>query len=217
MLASFRGISLRPVFEDDQPFLFRLLADPSRCHLWMRGQPAYDEAGFRQTWVAWTAGMITAKFLVESAGRPVGLVFDYDRMPQDGCTKVTALLDEESTGSGRGAIATVLFWDWLFQSAPFRKVYLDVFGYNPTVVRMLRKIGLVEEGVLKGDRYWNGAYWDLHVFALYREAFPRVRDRVLRTPGAGQARAPAGPALSGEGAGRADRRVPSNGCLSGAE
>jgi hypothetical protein len=76
--------------------------------------------------------------------------------------------------------------DWLFQGLPLRKVYHEAYGYNAPVVRMWRKLGLSEEGVLKEDRYWNGEYWDLHAFGLYREDWPGVRDRVLRAPGAGR-------------------------------
>src|SRR5262249_5736243 len=98
-------------------------------------------------------------------------------------TKATTLLLEENVGHGGGVIATALFMDWLFQSLPLRKVYQEAYGYNAGVLRMWRKIGLIEEGVLKEDRYWNGAYWDLHIFALYREAWPKMRNRVLRHHG----------------------------------
>jgi RimJ/RimL family protein N-acetyltransferase len=183
MIPCSRGISLRQITEADIPFLFRLFTDPSRCHLWMHGRRVYDERGFQDAWSVWTAESMAAKFLVESAGRPVGLVFDHDRTLEDGSTQVTALLEEESTGHGGGVVATALFLDWLFESLPFRKVYLKVFGYNPVVVRMLRKLGFAEEGVLKRDRFWGGAYWDLHIFALYREAWPDVRARTLGLSG----------------------------------
>jgi RimJ/RimL family protein N-acetyltransferase len=180
----------------------------------MRVRSIYDEAGFQQAWGAWTSGTIAAKFMIESAGQSVGLVFDYERAPEDGYSKVTTALDEASTGHGVGVIATVLFWEWLFQSLPFRKLYMDVSGCNQVVVRMLRKLELVEEGVLKADRYWNGAYWDLHMFALYRESFPKVRERVLRLP---RAKWGAGAASPGKEVNSTDHLVLANGSPSGAD
>lgn len=177
---SSRGITLRQVTEDDMPFLFRLFADPARCHLWMQARRVYDEREFHQAWISWTGGSIGAKFLVEGGGRPIGLVFEYDRVLEDGYTKATALLQEESVGRGGGVIATALLMDWLFQALPFRKIYHEVYAYNPSVLRMHRKLGLAEEGVLKGHRFWNGAWWDSHIFALYREAWPKMRERILR-------------------------------------
>jgi RimJ/RimL family protein N-acetyltransferase len=177
-----RGVSVRPITEDDMPFLFRLFADPGRCHLWMSGRRVYDERGFCEAWAGWTAGSIAAKFLVSVTGRPVGLVFDYDRSLEDGFTKVTALLGDERVGHGVGVIASALIVRWLFQTLPVHKVYMEVYGYNPAVVRMLRKVGLAEEGVLRRARFWDGAHWDLHIFALYRETWPEIRDRILRVP-----------------------------------
>jgi RimJ/RimL family protein N-acetyltransferase len=214
---TFRGISLRPVLDEDLPFLFRLWADPSRSHLWMRGRPVYDEAGFQQAWSTLTNGMIPAKFIVESAGRAAGLVFDYERAVEDGWTKATTLLQEESVGHGGGVIATALFMDWLFQTLPLRKVYHEAYAYNASVVRMWRKLGLTEEGVLRADRYWNGAYWDLHIFGLYREAWPKVRDRVLRLPGAKSRCVPAVPESAGKEVSLSETRVSNNGCLTGAD
>jgi RimJ/RimL family protein N-acetyltransferase len=218
MRMTFRATSLRSVRDEDLPFLFRLFADPCRCHLWLRGRKVYDEAGFYQAWNTWTNGMVAAKFLVESGGRPAGLVFDYDRTLEDGWTRATTLLQEESVGRGSGVIATALFMDWLFQSLPLRKVYHEAYGYNAPVVRMWRKLGLSEEGVLKQDRYWNGAYWDLHIFGLYRQDWPGVRDRVLRAPGARQQRTSDGPESSEKEVNPPDDRcLPTNGCLSGAD
>src|SRR5262245_3464564 len=194
MLPSFRGISLRQVVEADLPFLFRLFTDPSRSHLWLRGRRVYDEAGFYRAWSNWTSEEMAAKFIVQSGERSLGLVFDHDRTSEDGWTKATTLLQEQDVGHGTGAIATALFMVWLFEALPFRKIYHEVYGYNVPVVRIWRKLGLVEEGVLKADRFWNGAYWDLHIFALYREAYVKLRPRILRPP-----RCAAEPPAAGEG------------------
>jgi RimJ/RimL family protein N-acetyltransferase len=175
-----RGITLRQVTEDDLPFLFGLFVDPCRSHLWMCGRTVHDERSFHEAWIGWSTGMMGAKYLVEAANRPIGLVFDYDRTIIDGFTKVTALLNEESVGLGGGVVATGLLVDWLFQHLPLRKVYMEVYSYNRPVVRMLRKAGLLEEGQLRGARFWNEEYWDVHIFAVERRGWPDVRRRFLR-------------------------------------
>jgi RimJ/RimL family protein N-acetyltransferase len=174
-----RGITLRQITEDDMPFLFRLFAAPERSHLWMRCRDVFDEREFYHAWSAWTAEMIAAKFLVERDGQPLGLVYDYKRTLEDGHTKVTALLTESRTGGGYGVIATAMLVDWLFRSLPFRKVYMDVYDYNPKVAEIVKKAGFVEEAVLKEDRFRDGQYWNLHVLAVYRDGWPAVRTRIL--------------------------------------
>jgi diamine N-acetyltransferase len=177
---SYRGTSLRPVTEADLPFLFRLYTDPSRCHLWMSSRRVYDEREFREAWNSWIGGAMEAKFIVESDRRPVGWVMSCDGYPEHGFTKVHTILQEDNVGHGVGVAATALLIDYLFKQLPLRKIYFEVFDFNPAVVRMWRKLGLAEEGLLKGDRFWDGTYWDLHIFAMYREEWPDIRARVLR-------------------------------------
>jgi diamine N-acetyltransferase len=177
---SYRGTSLRPVTDADLPFLFRLYTDPSRCHLWMASRRVYDEREFRDAWNSWISGAMEAKFIVENGQQPVGWVMSCDGYPEHGFTKIHTILHEENVGHGVGVAATALFIDFLFKQQPLRKIYFEVFDFNPVVVRIWRKLGLVEEGLLKGDRYWDGMYWDLHIFALYRDAWPDIRARVLR-------------------------------------
>jgi diamine N-acetyltransferase len=174
------------VTEADLPFLFRLYSDPSRCHLWKASRRVYDEREFLQIWTPWVSSVM-AKFIVENNQRPVGWVMSGDDYLEHGFTKVHTILQEENVGHGVGVVATALLTDYLFKQLPLRKIYFEVFDFNPAVVRIWRKLGLVEEGLLKGDRFWDGTYWDLHIFALYRDAWPDLRARVLRPERAGAA------------------------------
>lgn len=184
----FGAVALRRVEERDMPFLFRLLRDHEGSPLWSRD--ARDEREFREAWIAWTTAQAGAKLLVEIAGRPVGLVFEYDRCLRDGHAKVTALIEEHAAGRGVGVIATTLLEDRLFRIFPLRKVYHEVHGYDAGVVQLHRRLGFAEEGVLRAHRSSDGAASDLHVFALHREAYPAVRDRIL--PSRRRVGAPAG-------------------------
>lgn len=181
MLTSFRGISLRQVWEQDLPFVFRLFTDPARNHLWSQSRRVVDERQFLEAWNTWMNMVYAVRFIVESGGRPVGLVLAYDHYPEHGYAKVGSILQEESEGHGTGLTAGTLLIDYLFRTLPLRKVYLEGYGFNPRVARILRKLGLQEEGCLKESYFWDGAYWDLHIFALTREGFPAVRARILRT------------------------------------
>lgn len=180
MLTSFRGIALRQVLDEDLPFVFRLYTDPARNHLWTQCRRVFDECTFREAWSTWMNTIFAVRLIVESGGHPVGMVVAYDHFPEHGYTKVGVLLQEASEGHGAGVVASALLIDYLFRSLPLRKVYLEGYGFNPSVVRMLRKGGVPEEGCLKESYYWDGAYWDLHIFAVTREAWPAVRARVLR-------------------------------------
>ena len=176
---TFRGISLRQVAGSDLPMLYSMFSDPDRFHLWGH-RHVMDEAQFQETWRMWSKQRMESKFTILKSGRPVGLVFDYDRSMEDGHTKVATLLPEREAGRGAGVVATALFGDWLFQTLPLRKLYFDVFGFNAAVVRMLQKLDVREEMRRVEHRYWNGKYWDCHGFSFFREELTLLQQRLFR-------------------------------------
>ena len=176
---TFRGIGLKQIAASDLPMLYSMFSDPDRFHLWGH-RHVMDEGQFHDTWRMWSKQRMEAKFTILKSGRPVGLVFDYDRSIEDGHTKVATLLPEHEAGRGAGVIATTLFGDWLFQTLPLRKLYFEVFGFNASVVRMLQKLDVREEMCRVQHRYWNGKYWDCHGFSLFREELSLMRRRLFR-------------------------------------
>jgi len=172
-----RGITLRPVVQTDLPIILSLFGDVDRAHLWGHRRVC-DETQLFETWRYWSQERMGDKFMVLSQGRPVGLIFDYERSLEDGHTKVAAMLLEDACGRGAGVIATALFCQWLFQNLPVRKLYLDVFEFNKPVIRMLEKLGVRKEMQRGEHRYWNGRYWDQYGFAFYRDDLPPLIERL---------------------------------------
>jgi RimJ/RimL family protein N-acetyltransferase len=156
-----------------------LFGDSERAHLWGQRRVC-DEEQLLETWRVWSAQRIGAKFIVLRLGRPVGLVFDYERSLEDGHTKIVALLLDDEMARGAGAIATALFVEWLFQNVPLCKVCFDVFAFNTKVVRMLQKLGVRQEMQRRDHRYWNGRHWDQLGFAVGREELAGLMARFTR-------------------------------------
>ncbi len=175
----FRDITLRNVVRADMPMLFAILGDPDHFHLWGHRR-VMEEAQFYDLWRSWSADRMAAKFIILKRGRPIGLVFDYERSLEDGHTKVATILANWHTGHGAGIIATLLFAKWLFETVPLRKFYMDVFEYNTQMVDLLRKRGYQEEVTRREYRFWNGKYWDCYGFAIARERVDGMLGRVFR-------------------------------------
>jgi RimJ/RimL family protein N-acetyltransferase len=64
--------------------------------------------------------------------------------------------DEMGKGYGSAAIARVL--DWAFDDARLHKVWLMVFRENERARRIYRRLGFVDEGVLR-EEYFHEAGW----------------------------------------------------------
>lgn len=172
-----RGITLRPVVGTDLPIILSLFGDVDRAHLWGHRRVCDEEQLF-ETWRFWSKERMGDKFMVLRQGRPIGLVFDYERALEDGHTKVAAMLLDEETGRGAGVLSIALFAEWLLQNLPLRKLYLDVFEFNQPVIRMLEKLEVRKEMQKVEHRYWNGRLWDQYGFAFYREDLPKLLRRL---------------------------------------
>lgn len=150
---------------------------------------SFDELQFAAVWSDWSEREISSKFVVEHFGSQAGLVFDYGRAISDGRTTVTALLKEDVCGRGIGVVGSALFVEWLFRNLPLIKVTFEVYEFNATVLRMLRKLGISQEAELPKERFYDGRFWSRNIFSVYRAEWSSIRRRMLRVPGSSVKRA----------------------------
>ena len=87
------------------------------------------------------------------------------------CSEASIFLNKKYRDVGVGALCGVQFLDELFSNYPLRKIYIDVYDYNKQSLACNLGIGFVEEGCLKGYRYNNGEYHDMHLLSITREKF----------------------------------------------
>jgi RimJ/RimL family protein N-acetyltransferase len=81
--------------------------------------------------------------------------------------------DVTEHGHGYGTEATKKLLDFAFNDLNLHRVYLHVFSNNIVAIRMYKKIGFVQEGILRKAAYINGTYIDVLVMGLLREEYDR--------------------------------------------
>lgn len=104
--------------------------------------------------------------------RPIGYMQAYDINLLDGWCYVTSFISSEFRSQRFGVEATLGFWDYLFSTFHFRKIYFAVAAFNRNwlIELPLREIGLAErEAVFKSHLWRDDTWWDQEVFAIYRD------------------------------------------------
>lgn len=69
---------------------------------------------------------------------------------------------------------------YAFQGWPFRKIDMEVAGYNFNQFRAATRRYVVEEGRLKEHVSLDGVYWDLLLLALWRQSWDREGSHLRR-------------------------------------
>jgi len=97
------------------------------------------------------------------------------------CLAFGIALMPEFRGRGYGTEAQRQLVDYLFESTDTHRVQSDTALDNPAEQRVLRKIGMVEEGVVRGAELRDGTYHDHLLFSVLRPEWENQRG--TRGPG----------------------------------
>lgn len=117
----------------------------------------------------------------DADGAFAGFLIAYDYAENDGHVKILEYICPEYRKSGIGAIAALQYIETLFRTFRIRKVYTEVFGYNDDSIAMHSSFGFEKEATLKNYRFYDGRYWDYHIFSMDREHFyERYRHHLQR-------------------------------------
>lgn len=70
-------------------------------------------------------------------------------------------------GLATEAVASVL--DWAFGNLPLHRIFATVDRRNTQSVRVLEKLGMIKEGLLRQHVKWNGEYRDNYYYGLLKK------------------------------------------------
>ncbi|MFE9099584.1 GNAT family N-acetyltransferase [Actinomadura geliboluensis] len=163
-------VGLRPVAEDDLPFVERLRTDPELAgpFLW---EGWSDPRRFRRRWEA--DGMLgeeTGNLLVVRGADPLGLV-SYRRVMTTArmwCWSIGISLMPDARGSGAGTRAQRLLVEYLFAHSPVHRIQAETDVGNIAEQRALEKAGFTREGVMRGYSFFGGRYHDEVLYSVLR-------------------------------------------------
>ena len=144
----------------------------------MRVATTEDFAAALRTYFHQTISCVS---VTQSGSVAHGLVSAYDVNLAEGWCFILQYFTPEFQRQLYGAEASIAFFDYLFRNHPFRKIYVDIQGFNSGFLEAGVSLGgLVEEGRFKDHVYHEGRYWDMVRLALYREDWPKLKERANR-------------------------------------
>lgn len=81
--------------------------------------------------------------------------------------------DKDFREKGYGTEAMKLLIDFIFNEMNINRIQLFVFSFNERAIRSYKKVGFIEEGILKQSVFRNGRYYDEIVMSILKENYVR--------------------------------------------
>ena len=165
------NVYLRAIEMEDAPRFVEWLNDPEvRCYL-ARNFPPLN-LGREREWIEnlyKDQNSVTFAMVLKESDKLIGSTgLDVDWRNRHAAFGI-AIGDKTEWSKGYGTEATKLVVRYGFDTLNLNRIFLTVFDHNPRAMRVYEKAGFVKEGVLRQDRYVNGAYRDAIVMGILRE------------------------------------------------
>ncbi len=101
----------------------------------------------------------------------IGFIYSFRYKPNDGTLYTTVYISKDYRNKIYGVKAGLIFYKFLFEKYTIRKIYCCIYSYNDTMINIAEKGGYRLEGKLLNHKYYNGKYYDMFIYALYKEDF----------------------------------------------
>lgn len=116
-------------------------------------------------------------FIIEENNIPIGMV-QLTNIDYTSGTAIWGIIigEIDNRGKGYGAEAELLLFNYAFNVLNLRKLICYIVSLNNESLKMHKKLKFLrEEGCLKKHYYFNNCYWDVYIFAYYREDFADLK------------------------------------------
>jgi RimJ/RimL family protein N-acetyltransferase len=171
-------VRLLPVGPEHVEGLFTLISDPEVGRLTgSHGEISHEAA---RQWYATRGEQADRLDLAIMAGEEyVGEVVlnELDKHNLS-CNLRIALIGARVFGKGYGTEAIELVLGHAFATTPLHRISLGVFAFNERARHVYKKIGFVEEGILRDSLLWQGEWHDSVSMSMLRPDW-RARSRNL--------------------------------------
>ena len=177
MLLKGKTCLLRPLMREDATVLARMVNNPEAREFLQQVFPIGDV--FEEKWIESLYRRYPQNdvvFGIEVDGSLIGTVglHDINWTSRHGTFGI-AIWKEEYFGRGIGTEATALMLEYAFDWLNLHRVKLEVYEYNERAIHVYKKLGFVEEGRWRKQRYLRGKYYDVILMGILEEEWRHNR------------------------------------------
>lgn len=116
-----------------------------------------------------------AFFLIcdKQTNKIMGFVGAYGHIAIHNIASVMIFIDKKYRNGVTSASteAGIIFFNYLFQYFPLRKLCADVISYNRSSYLNLKSAGFVLEGIERKQCFFDGKYYNRYILGMFREEF----------------------------------------------
>lgn len=157
-------VELRPIEDDDAPFLAGGLNDPSVRPTLAQVDPLDEES--ERAWIEEAREGDQIHLLITADEVPVGTVGLAAVSPVWGSAELGYWVAPSHQGQGYATDAVATMATYAFEERRLHRLRARVVVPNPASERVLEKVGFVEEGIGREAAYVDGEYVDVRWYGL---------------------------------------------------
>jgi RimJ/RimL family protein N-acetyltransferase len=176
-------VRLRPIrMEDWKEYHHNLYDNEARFFLDSEIELPVDEQTAEQRWKNWLGDGFDKnnriRLTIETLdGINVGGLNLNGIDERNGTFGIGMQINREFRGKGYGTSAMKILLDYAFNERRLNKYQCFVIEGNIASETMLKKLGCVKEGVIRGTTYHNGKYWNEIHYGLFAKEFNEMNRR----------------------------------------
>lgn len=171
-------VHLRPVTPADTPFIMEMECTGQNAAAYRhRGQGVSPEQFSMLLWQGVLSQFIVARNEDRS---PCGLVVCYGADFRNQNASIAAVFRPDLLRAAWPLEGVELFFSYLFTVFPFRKLYAEASGLTSPAFSSGVADTLHLEATLKEHDWYDGRWWDKHIYAIYRDEWLKHRDSEVR-------------------------------------
>ncbi len=162
-----RHLKLRPLEREDLRFVHEMDNNESVMHYWFE-EPYEAFVELADLYDKHIHDQSERRFVVEREQEPVGLVELVEINHLHRRAEFQIIIAPVHQGKGYARVASALAMDYAFTVLNLHKLSLIVDVENERAIKVYKKLGYREEGVLRQEFFVNGEYRDAIRMAVFQ-------------------------------------------------